>query len=385
MNNSNAQIFVIEPNMNSSPHSEINAGFLSLLELLYNNNNILNFIADPKHIQCLEKLMELTKWNCKEEKVLPYAPKYFLINEIILIKKIFMILINTSKQDKIYFLGIMPFSQIFVSFLNKIYKREIFICLHGQMEAYLKFTKIGFSKYYYRSSQFVFKQNDNISYIIFGDSIKKNLLHLFNKKKRLISIDQPYLYKAISKNQIFLCKKPIKLGFVGRFEKSKNVKEFFKLVDFLEKELNSHKVLITIVGKVGYPINNRYKKYITYYDYTISKEKYEEDITKLDFVLTFTDSEFYRATPSGVFFDSIKYEVPVLALDNEFVSYYFEKYGKIGEIFKNTFEMVEFIKLWTIDIDYNHQRLYKTYMNNILSIKNQISVNKLKLKFLTQL
>ena len=43
------KIVVFEPNMNSFPHSEVNAGFLSLLELVYQDEKLV-FIADKTPI-----------------------------------------------------------------------------------------------------------------------------------------------------------------------------------------------------------------------------------------------------------------------------------------------------------------------------------------------
>lgn len=379
----NGKIIVFEPNMNSFPHSEINSGFLSLMELVYPNKNLL-FIADEKHRRAIEQVKEIDKWVYIPSKVYSYEPVFFLINEFFLIFKIIKLFSITSKKDKIYLLGILPLTQIFISVLNFFQKKDITICLHGQMEAYLKNTKIGFSKYYYRLSKFVFKRNDNLNYLFFGDSIKKNLLFLFNKNKRLISIDQPYLYKSLPEKKIIELNEIITLGFLGRFDGSKNVKDFFRLVDSLEQEIINNRVIVKIIGKVNYEIPNKYHSLISFYNRTLSQNEFRTEVLKLDFVLSFTDENFYKVTPSGVLFDCIKWEVPVLALNNDFVSYYFDKYDKIGELFKSTNEMILFISDKLLSNKKNEVN-YSFYINNIRILKNQLSLANLKENLINQI
>ncbi|MHC0442759.1 hypothetical protein [Flavobacterium sp. 3-210] len=372
-------IIIIEPNMNSIPHSEINAGFLVLIESVFESNNY-TFIADKRHSNAIQELTNLDKWNIVDSKVFNYTPFFFLINELILIYKIIRLYLKSSKRDKFFFLGIMPIAHIFLSFLNEFFQREIFICLHGQMEAFIDGTKIGKTKYYYRLSKFVFKRKDAIDYIIFGESIKANLLFLFNKKKRLISIDQPYLY---NENQRLLSreKPPYVLGFVGRFDKTKNVKDFFVFIESLKEELLTNKIQIKIVGKVNFDIKTEYLNLFSFYSEILSKVEFENEIKKLDFVISFINDDYYKATPSGAFFDCMKWEIPILTLENDFVNYYFDHYGRIGEKFSNSVEMSNFVKSNLIDKTFD----FGYYISAINEMKESISVNNLKYKFIDQL
>ena len=76
------RVTVFEPNMNSIPHSEVNAGFLSLVELVYQNNKLL-FIADKNHNKAIQEIIKLNRWEYIPSKVLPYEPKFFLLNDLI--------------------------------------------------------------------------------------------------------------------------------------------------------------------------------------------------------------------------------------------------------------------------------------------------------------
>jgi hypothetical protein len=295
------KIIVFEPNMNSVPHSEVNAGFLSLLELVYQDEKLV-FIADINHYNAIQKIKSCERWNYIPSKVFSYEPKLFLLNDFILIFKIIGMLFRAKKTDTIYLLGIMPLAHIFISFLNSLLQKKCIVCLHGQMEAYLDNTKIGMSKYYYRLSKFVFKRKDAIDYLIFGESIKNNLSYLFTSNKKLIVIDQPYIYHEIKEKEMFPVKTNYTLGILGRFDHSKNINEFFTFVDLLAQEIIENKIVIKIIGKVNCEIPDKYKSLISFYNKTLTKEEFEKEALQLDFVISFTDENYYKATPSGVFF-----------------------------------------------------------------------------------
>jgi hypothetical protein len=377
------KILVFEPNMNSFPHSEVNAGFLCLLELFYQQEKLV-FIADKNHFNAIQKIKRFEHWNYINTRVFSYEPKFFLLNDISLIFKIIKLIFSLKKTDTLYLLGIMPFAHIFISFLNALVKKKCIICLHGQMEAYLDNTKIGISKYYYRLSKFVFKRHDNIDYLIFGESIKNNLSSLFNPTKKLIVIDQPYLYHDIEEKNNITNNSVFTLGILGRFDHSKNINEFYLFLDLLAQEISENKLIIKIIGKVNCEIPSKYKRLIKFYNRVLTKEEFEKEVSQLNFVISFTDKNYYKATPSGVFFDCIKWEVPILSLNNDFVKYYLKKYSKVGEAFTTTTEMVEFIKENFFSSNFKVNK-YPRYIENIKGLKYQLSLENLKEKFSSQI
>lgn len=369
--------------MNSFPHSEVNAGFLSLLELVYQDEKLF-FIADKNHYNAIQNSKDFKRWQYKPTKVFSYEPQFFLLNDFILIYKIIRLLYSLKKNDTLYLLGIMPLAHIFISFLNGFLQKKCIICLHGQMEAYLDETKIGKSKYYYRLSKFVFKRNDTIDYLIFGESIKNNLFHLFTSIKKLIVIDQPYIYQDLKVKNNVVNNKIFTLGILGRFDHSKNSNAFFIFVDSLTQEILEKKIIIKIIGKVNCEIPSKYNELISYYERALSKEEFEKEVIQLDFVISFTDKNYYKATPSGVFFDCIKWELPILSLNNEFINYYFTKYGDLGAVFNTISEMVYFVKNNFIESDFRDNK-YVSFIENLKTLKKQLSVEQLKEQFSKQL
>lgn len=368
------KVIVFEPNMNGPAHTEINAGLLKIIEKLSSGKS-LEFISDEVHLNSLRKKIDLAKWNINKIKVIDYKPKNFLMMELMFLYRSTKILVFSKDIDSIYFLGILPISLNILSIINIFLQRKIIIALHGQMEAFLDNSKIGKTKYYYYLCQYTFNNRDNIRYIVFGESIAKNLDFLIERKKMLI-IDQPYMMENIQKENKKI-KFPIVIGLIGRADKSKNVIEIFKLLDSLEKEIINGLIQVKIVGRLYVPISDKYKRLVSYYTETISNEALENGIQSLDYALSFTNEEYYRATPSGVLFDCIKWKLPILALKNDYISYYFKRFGNFGELFNNTEEIAKFLKDLISDINEKGNLDLSNYDKTFNIIREELDINNL--------
>lgn len=334
---------VFEPNMNSPAHSEINAGLLTIIQNIYEDNELV-FLADEIHYEAIIEKCSLLKWRYKKIQVFSYTPKYFLVNEFILIIRILKIFLLNKNVENIFLLGILPISHLLVSVLNTFFKKNIFIALHGQMEAYLPNTMIGKTKFYYLLSKKIFRKDDGLRYLIFGKSIENNIDFLFSDNNKKIVINQPYRLNNVENSSISTLQSPIILGVIGRADKGKNIKQLFELIDLLKFEIDEGFVEIKIIGKLSFPIESKYEKYLTYYKDFVTSEIFNIEISSINFALSFTDEKFYRATPSGVLFDCIKWNIPILALRNDYISYYFRSYGDFGKLFSSTQDMASYIR-----------------------------------------
>ena len=268
----------------------------------------------------------------------------------------------------------MPLAQNYLSKYNTKHKRNITICLHGQMEAYLENTAIGFSKHYYRISKKSFSQDDNIKYLIFGESIKEKIKFLFRDENKTLVIDQPYIFdKNIIRNPT--ANNNIILGIIGRADKTKNIKELFNLIEIIKDEILNNRITIKIIGKFEYDYPKKYEGLFTYYTNRLEQDVFDRELNSVDFALSFTGKDYYKATPSGVFFDCIKWEIPLITLHNDFTDYYFNKYGAMGKSFNSTSEMGMWI---TNDLVVKGIAAFINEANfNFKKVKEAISLNSL--------
>jgi len=72
----------------------------------------------------------------------------------------------------------------------------------------------------------------------------------------------------------------------------------------------------------------------------ISREQIDEECQKMDYLLIPYDHTMYRLSASGVFFDSINYEIPALMLDSPLLTFYEEKYG-LGKYYNTVEKLVD--------------------------------------------
>jgi hypothetical protein len=368
------KILVIEPNMQNSSHSAINAGFLAVFKEFFHSPIV--FFAAASHLKFVNND------NVEKRSIFnfSYSPKYFIFNEIIYFLRHLRFLLLSTKYDYIIYLGSWPIGIIIISYLNRLpqLQRNIIICMHGQLEAYLPKSKIGFSKYYYLINRFIFKSNDRVRYIILGDPIRKASAFLFDSNK-VISMDQPFIFNnEMSKKKISLAK--IKVGLIGRFNESKNANAFFVLLNLLNKN-TFDRFEIFIIGKIEIDIPSKILNNIKIIPGNLPKEAFNDLLKSLDYSLSVLDSNYYRATASGAVFESIQFNLPILGLNNPFLSYYFEKSGGIGYLFRDLHEFADFLN--TFDIE-KESIAYHNFQLNLQKLKEMLSVKALAKQFAKQ-
>jgi len=379
----NSYSVVLEPNMNGLPHTEINIGLCEVIEQTFNDDFI--FYLDDNHRKAIElKHSFNSRWKFASIKVFDHNPFNFVFNDLILIYRLAKLLLLHNKANYFILLGIMPLTQIFISFLNQVLRRKIIICLHGQMEAYLPLTKIGYSKYYYLISKFIFKRNDNLRYVVFSDTIFNAIRFLFKgTTNKAIIIDQPYVFdnngQSLSK---VVNDKPLRLAVIGRGDKAKNIDSLFLLVKKLEPLIKDGFLTFSVIGKMYTKIPEDCHNLIEYNYNGYNNDEFNKRIIKIDFSLIFADKDDYRAIPSGSFFDSLKWDKPVISLNNDFVNGYFRKYNNLGYICNNEEEMINVIKYITQN-DFTIE--YKQFINNISLAKDKMSIENISKNFQYQL
>lgn len=107
----------------------------------------------------------------------------------------------------------------------------------------------------------------------------------------------------------------------------------------------------------------------------LSDVEFETKILMLDFVLFFYNSDSYKYTASGAFFDCVKYEIPFIAIKNDFFNYYQEKYGPIGYL-EDDYESLEnriVLILNTSNEDINKE--INVFKNNLRTMKVTLKKN----------
>lgn len=309
-------------------HYEFNFNVLKLLSRLFCNKEIF-YIGNEEQVN---------KFSISLQKINFYKINTIKITKKNKIKIIFIYIINLLKirkfnSDKIIILNSLPII-ILLAKIILFSKKDIYFFLHGLDK--LEDENKGSYKFFL----FVIRlfNSDRYKYIVLGDVIKKNLLKKYpSMEKQLFSIDHPYSFSKNNINKRFDNKIIISTCGITAYEKGLN--NIYKFIDKIENNFE-----FKHIGKSINEIQDKYVKYFPYKNEVISQKEYKNLIDKLDYILILYPNDSYKLTASGVYFDCIKFNKPLLGLKNEYFEYMFEKYGEIGKLFNTIEEIIDYLK-----------------------------------------
>ncbi len=369
----NKRLIFFESCMRGHEHIPINDALIKIFSGIYLNYSIV-LIGEKKHINILKSLNNNV---LKLHSVFNIPYKLFLISIYDIISSLyaFLVLFLVKSDDILVVTNRLPITHIIIKFLNLFFVRKIFFICHGEMEAFTNSKSLGNTKYYFYLNKFAFLiKNKSVNYILLGNQILPNLINL-KIKDHLIFIDHPYDYNFNNVNDNFKGNL-INLVHVGRGTLSKDSQLIFKLAGILKKEIDNSKISLSISGRVDINLlkyDNGLVKYYKGNDF-VSPVEFENSILMAKYVVFFLSKDVYLATPSGSFFDAIKYEKPIIALKgNSFLDDYFKRFGNIGYLCDNINSMKEIILL-----NINNDEMYKSQVENVKKMKESLKNENIK-------
>ena len=382
-------MIVVEFVKDNAEHLDCNSAMVAILLIKY-PNELLHLFCGQLHFECIIK--ELTSNNIDiknlvHHKINPISNikrEYSYIGfQFNIVKDIFNFA-KKNNEKRIYFLLTLTFFLFFLKFfcfLNKNIKVRTII--HQELE------KIDMKEYLSHTVKnkiltflyvFLFGiQNPlrlptpkNLQYIVYGDSIRNNAIKILDDLEHsLISIPDPYLYSMDLLSKKPFSEKFIKIGILGSCGKQKNSNMISKFIDYIA-QLNTDAYKVIFSGKIT--DDDLYKK-LNEYNFVeqqslstemISVERRDELLKSMDYAVILNNIGSYKYTASGTLLDAIAFEIPIIALTNDYIKGYADKYGDIGYIFNSIEELNEQIKSLAENIpieEYNEQ------VNNIRKIK----------------
>lgn len=266
-----------------------------------------------------------------------------------------LLLIKKNKKEKIVILNSSP---IIIFFAKIFFNVEIYFFIHG-LDILLKEKK---RTYAFFPKLLKFFNNDKYKYLVLGEVIKKNLEKLNPDIKNIFSIDHPYTFTLdVEEKKIG---NRIIVGTCGITNNEKGLDNIFDFID-IKKEIIDYKHIGKCLNNV--PIN--YLDYFPYRSKMLDKEKFQSLILELDYILILYPHDSYKLTASGIYFDCIKYNKPLLGLTNDYLSYMFEKYGEIGKLY----DTVEEINKYLSQDKKILEKEAKKYFNNMKKIRESLN------------
>jgi len=374
-------IVFAELQMQGEKHVNVNCG---LLEILSKSFPLLPIKIVCDEIQKKEIENKITSLSNIEFETFNYTgdkelKKIFIINKILReVKLAYSIFRSANKNnvDKILFASAFPFTAVFLNIFAKIFKKNIIVCLHGDIGVLtLKDNKFSIKIFRYIITWFLKNRNSNVGLLIYGESIKNKLFSLYPdyNQKNIIAIDHPYVYNA--EKDISVIKRPVVISCIGTGLINKNSHFIYDLAFLCKDEVEAGKIEFHQIGNVNAKVLNYSNDYVKYLqsDGFMSMDVFEKAISESNyFIYFFTENSYYDLCPSGTFFDAIKYQTPIIALHNPFFDYYFEKLGNIGYLCDSLDEMVEIVKNIS---SLNNKSQFEEQVTNLVKAKATLSVD----------
>lgn len=368
-------------------HSEFNSACLQVLMLAYPDIQNVEFFAEKRHSEiCSIRLkkyqnIKYNNYRLNSERFIGgfKTPLRDLISCFYLLR----IFLQSRNNDLIFIALAYPIAQNFILVLQSIFKRNVYLCQHGELEVFVNSSHFYKNKFYYSLIRRTLKSK-LIKTVVLGAPIFKNVSYLFNSNSNVIVIDHPYDFSCenvITHNDDFY---PLTIGQIGTGGLGKGTNYLFELAFLLEKEIRKGIVKIKLIGALPYNLRYLDNGLVEYSDIRLDICAFEEGIKSLHYTLQLRDNETGKAAASGSFFDTIKYNKPFLSFYNDYILYYVNKYSSVGHFCLSLKDMADKVKeIVYTDRDDLKNEYYKSLIE-IDNLKKTISLNEIARSFRCQ-
>lgn len=330
--------YIIDAYSHGSYHEVINQGYLMMISELYEK---VFYIADESSCENLRIL--LGKCNVKYNNIIFKEKRFrkvnlknkgisYLLNILRVSFWNYYYYVKAPSNVDVFYNNNLFFAIVLISlFSNK--RNNIYDMCHNEMELidsksvystatsvlskYFRFVfcKMKLSKVFH----FILLSPDMVSY--FNSFISdKNHSHMF-------SIDHTYIRADIGKKiELNKDNKIINIGIPGAITKLRGLDTLKKIL----KEVNNKDIRIYALSYCSEDIENEHFVRLNKENHLMPFEQYSNYVKSMDLMLLIYDTDSYKLTASGAVLEAIWTEKPIIALENMYFNYLFNKFGSLG-------------------------------------------------------
>lgn len=384
-------IKVAELQMLGEKHIYVNSGLIDTLAMTFPNCQI-EVYCDSLHAIGLRKNLD-NPLNVRikefEFKGYRYSDNVFSVKRYFYEIRNFLIFLKGTSFEKnqlILLFSLSPVTSLFANLFFIISRKFVIVCMHGDLGV-LKLKekhKLTTTVYKMIIRLFLYTKPNNLRLLFYGNSIKLNLLKVFNYKgiSNSIAIDHPYKYKGIKST---LHEKPIIISQIGTGIRIKNSELIFKVAMSNSKLVEFGKIKFNHIGKLSSEVLTYSNDLVELFDPNnfVNSDSFETALSNSAYyIYFFSNNSFYDLCPSGTFFDAIKYCKPIIALENSFFSYYFKILGDIGYLCKSMEEIDQVIRQIA---DCKDLSRYNLQIENLRKAQETLSIKNISMSLKNQL
>lgn len=303
-------------------HHVFNSETIKALESITTNNHYY-LDVNSSSMDFIHNKKNITNINVNSSKL------YFWLHSSLMLIRILL----SNKSNNIILLSSTPLQYLICSIISKYTNTNTNIFMHGEL-GYLNSSEGRGQKIGASLLGLAFKMKSKVNFIAINEYIYNKLTTLYPYTK-FHCIEHPlqqYDLDGLNKNHE---KNTLNIGSFGIQSKEKNSEKIYELSERL-KDLDS-KVKLQTIGITNGSFEYNQKTNVKHYccgDFNsalIPEDIFLSHVLDLDFVLFFNSGEEkYDLIPSGVFSDCIALELPIIALTNPKLEFFFKKYGELG-------------------------------------------------------
>lgn len=372
--------YIIDAYSHGSYHEVINQGYLMMISELYEN---VFYIADKSSCENLRILLD--KCNVKYNNIIFKEKQFrkvnlknkgisYLLNILRVSFWNYHYYVKAPSNVDVFYNNNLFFAIILISlFSNK--RNNIYDMCHNEMElidsksVYSRATSV-LSKYF----RFVFcKMNlNNIFHFILLSPDMVSYFNSFISEKnhsRMFSIDHAYIRADVEKNvELIKDSKYIKIGIPGAITELRGLDTLKKIL----KGVNNNDIRIYALSYCSVDIKNEHFVRLNKENHLMPFEQYSNYVKSMDLMLLIYDTDSYKLTASGAVLEAIWNEKPIIALENMYFNYLFNKFGNLGVLESDTNSITK-----TLNAIHHKESFNQAYGINLKKAKNKLLPNNM--------
>lgn len=373
-------ILVIEPQCGGFEHSHFNAAMLASLA---EADEDLIFCAERSHIEIVRSILQTTAFGTAIRFTeVDIAPRKLegtsrLAFEI---RTLSMALKKTGTRPSRLLLSSTTTQSVYAAALIQpifLHGSEIAFIVHSILET--AFVRPSFRPWkmpYWFRLALAFSRKRQMRFIVLGESIRRNVSQ-HAKHIRLESARLPCLFPAAPPPPKLKGERP-SFGFIGTAEANKGFIDFIELATvhmgkgnrFILAGFARQAATRKIASEMGVE---------GIQESPLSEEEFRIRIAEMDYACFLYKPETYKYVASGAFFDAVSAEIPIIAIRNDYLEWYFDHFGNIGYLCAGMQEIHEIVsRLSSTGIP----KEYEIQQGNLRRIKKDHSLASIGKEFI---
>lgn len=366
--------------MYDKTHVPFNAAMIQIINNVFPDE--MSFFAEKKHYENIQLLLEdgIIDHYYAIDQIEGGKLKHIIkeLKAVYYLFKVVMFCRNNNVRQLVLLYTYPPSQYIFEAIRKLVLPNtKVLVVLHGEIGWMLEKDVLHrkLCGHLIERALLLNLSDKNRKYIVLGKTIKENLIKHIAKinDTTILNIDHPYLYTPVPYHKVNFNR--ITVGSIGTADRTRNVQHIFELGMMCKELVQKGNVNFKIIGAINPDILQYKNNYVKCGEgnQKISRALFEDEVKKIDYAIFFRDNSQYNMRASGALFDALQFEKPIIAIRNDFINHYFQRFGNIGYLcndLKEVETVIGYISRTKPITEYKDQVRNLKHAKQELSIKN---------------